>query len=72
MRPYLLAFFTYISFQESEKESEEKFKFCVLFIVIIIIIILFFVDCETFSCLCRSVDCIVLIGRLELSGLTTK
>ena len=30
MRPYLLAFFTRISLQESEKGSEEKFKACVL------------------------------------------
>ena len=36
--------------------SEEKFKVCFLLI--------FFVDCETFFRLCRSVDCIALLRSL--------
>ena len=32
MRRYLLAFFAWILFQESEKESVQKFKVCVLLV----------------------------------------
>ena len=45
--------------QESKKESEEKFKVCVL-----LFLFFFFVDCETFSFLRPSVDCMVLKARL--------
>ena len=55
MRPYLLGFLKWISFQESDEDSEEKF--------------VFFICRKLFLFASISVDCLVLVGRLEAYGL---